>query len=151
MRVRFCRRTSMRCGLVCLACLMTPPLAARDIYVDNVGGDDLFNGAVATEAGWEGPVRTIARAMQLAGPHDRVVLANTGKSYRETVSLSGRHSGSPLEPFTLEGNGAVLDGSAPIDPRLWSPVRGQKDVFRFRPPRMAYQQIFLEGKPLVRV
>lgn len=142
----------MRLGLVCLACLMMPSLlAARDIYVDNVGGDDLFNGSVAELVGLDGPVRTIARAMRLAEPHDRVVLANTGKPYRESVSLSGRHSGSPLVPFVLEGNGAVLDGTAPIDPRLWSPVRGQKYVFRFRPPRMAYQQIFLEGKPLARV
>ena len=35
----------------------------------------------------------------------------------------------------------------PLSARLWSPVRGQKDVFRFRPPRMAYQQIFLDGVP----
>jgi hypothetical protein len=127
-------------------------LSARDIYVDNVAGDDLFTGVLAATGTPEGPVRTIARALELAQARDRVVLANTGVPYRETVSLSGgRHSGSPLEPFILDGQGAVLDGSAPIDPRLWSPVRGQKDVFRFRPPRMAYQQIFLDGKPLPRV
>jgi hypothetical protein len=143
----------MRCvAAVCLAILIVPSLTeARDIYVDNVGGDDLFNGSTAEPVGVDGPVRTIARALRLAEPHDRVVLANTGTPYRESVSLSGRHSGSPAVPFVLDGNGAVLDGSAPIDPRLWSPVRGQKGVFRFRPPRMAYQQIFLEGKPLARV
>ncbi len=136
----------------CAACLLTTPLSARDVYVDNVAGDDLFNGSVPTTSGLDGPVRTIARALRMAEPHDRIVLANTGVLYKETVSLSGgRHSGSRLEPFVLEGNGAILDGSAPIDPRHWSPVRGQKDVFRFRPPRMAYQQIFLNGKPLTRV
>ena len=136
----------------CLSLMVSSPLAARDIYVDNVGGDDLLSGRVATLEGWDGPVRTIGRALRLAEAHDRIVVANTATPYREMVSLSGgRHSGSPTVPFVLEGNGAVLDGSAAIDPRLWSPVHGKKDVFRFRPPRMAYQQIFLEGRPLTRV
>jgi hypothetical protein len=139
-------------GLFCLAWLTAATLAARDVYVDNVAGEDLFLGRTAKSEGFDGPVRTIARALKLAAPHDRIVLANTGVPYRESVSLSGgRHSGSRLEPFLLEGNGAVLDGSAPIDPQVWSPVRGQRDVFRFRPPRKAYQQIFLAGKPLKRV
>lgn len=132
--------------------LTASPLLARDIYVDNLAGDDLFSGATpAPPSGLDGPVQTIARALRMARAHDRIVLANTGQPYRETVSLSGWHSGSRLEPFVLEGNGAVLDGSAPIDPRVWSPVYRQKGVFRFRPPRMAYQQLFLDGKPLARV
>lgn len=127
-------------------------LRARDIYVDNLAGDDLFTGTTpAPPSALDGPVQTIARALRSAQPHDRIVLANTGKPYRETVSLSGRHGGSRLEPFVLEGNGAVLDGSAPIDPRLWTPAYRQPGVFRFRPPRMAYQQLFLDGKPLERI
>ncbi len=142
-------RGAVAAGLIYVS--LAAPAAGRDIYVDNVGGDDLFSGHVAKLESVEGPVRTIGRALRLAEPFDRIVLANTGTPYRESVSLSGRHSGSRITPFVLDGNGAVLDGSAPIDPRQWSPVRGVKDVFRFRPPRMAYQQLFLDGKPLMRV
>ena len=129
------------------------PLSGRTIYVDNVAGDDAFSGVESSPAaGSAGPVRSINKALRLARKGDRVVVANTGVAYRETVSLSGGdHSGRPLEWFVIEGNGAVLDGSLNIDPYAWEPVQGKADVFRFRPPRMAYQQLFLAGVPLERV
>jgi hypothetical protein len=48
----------------------------------------------------------------------------------------------------IEGNGAILDGAAPVSEEAWQHDRG--DVFRFRPQRMSYQQLFFEGRPLVR-
>lgn len=139
-------------GLILAVLLFASPAHARDIYVNNDGGNDLFDGRVAKLEAADGPVRTIARALRLALPHDRIVLAKTETPYRETVSLSrANHCGSSQMPFVLEGNGAVLDGSAPIDPLRWSPTGGKQDVFRFRPPRMAHQQIFLDGLPLERV
>ena len=56
-----------------------------------------------------GPVKTIGRALEIAVSSDRVVLANTGQSYRESVSLVGsRHGGAHARPLTIVGNGASV-------------------------------------------
>ncbi len=125
--------------------------AARDIFVSNVAGDDRFNGVVRQSvSGFDGPVRTIARALQLAEAGDRIVLVNTGVPYHESITLAGnRHSGNTLRPFILKGNGATIDGSAPVPEEAWEHVRGP--VFRFRPPHVVYQQLFLDGRPASRV
>jgi hypothetical protein len=125
---------------------------AGEIYVDNLVGDDVHSGRHAALLGEvDGPLRTIGRALAIARKRDRIVLINTGEPYRESISLSaGNHSGVPDEWFVLEGNGAVLDGTAPVDPRAWE-YAGIKGVFRFQPPRMAHQQLYLTGAPLVRV
>jgi hypothetical protein len=66
------------------------------------------------------------------------------------VSFVGqRHSGSATGLTVLDGNGATLDGSAPVPIAAWEHFRA--DVFRFRPGRVANQQLFLEGRPLLRV
>jgi hypothetical protein len=52
-------------------------------------------------------------------------------------------------PFVLAGNGAVLDGSRGVRDRAWEHFRD--DVFRFQPERMAYQQLFRDGRPVERV
>ncbi len=131
--------------------LLVAVAAGRDIHVDNVAGDDGFTG-------WQsrnlpdrtGPVKTIARALQLAGSGDRIVLAKTDQPYRESISLVGsRHSGYPGHPFTIEGNGAILDGSTPVPPEAW--VHHAGAVFRFRPPMPAHQQLFRDDRPLARV
>jgi hypothetical protein len=124
---------------------------ARDIFVSNQAGDDRFDGSSAVTQGSQvGPVRTIARALRAAAPGDRIVLAATNEPYRESITLqSAQHSGIPDRPFQLLGNGAILDGLAPIPAGAWEHVRG--DVFRFRPARTSYQLLFLEGRPAVRV
>lgn len=124
------------------------PALARDIFVDNSSGDDVRQGILAQGVtDYDGPVRTIGRALRLANGEDRIVLANTGRPYRESVSLVGEnHSGSPGWPLVIEGNDCVLEGSAPVPAELWENVRGP--VFRFRPLRLAYGQLFLEGRPL---
>ncbi len=134
-------------GLFCLAA----SAPAREIYVDNRAGDDRFDGA--NQRGSQdlhGPVRTIGRALRVALGGDRIVLANTGEPYRESISLVGsRHSGIPLRDFIIEGNGSVLDGSAPVPPDAWEHYR--EAVFRFEPPGKQYQQLFLQGRPAPRV
>ena len=126
-------------------------LAARDIYVDNLGGDDRNDGfSEASSAGGSGPCKTIARALRAAQKGDRVVLVNTGEPYRESITLQGgRHSGSSLSHFQIEGNGAILDGSQPVPDDGWENVKGE--VFRFRPPRMSHQQLFIDDRPARRV
>ncbi len=133
---------------LCLAC--ATPALARDIYVSNVRGDDHFNGCSETIAGGgAGPVRTIARALRIVEKGDRIVLAKTEVPYRESISLStGRHSGYEHMPLVIYGNGAILDGTLPVPPVAWQHVEG--DLFRFRPRRLTYQQLYLGGKPAVR-
>jgi hypothetical protein len=130
--------------------LLTAPAAGRDIHVDNLAGDDSFTGQnLQYTPDLSGPVRTIAKALRLARSGDRIVLAKTEQPYREGISLVGsRHSGLLDRPFVIEGNGAILDGSAPIPPDAWEHHRGA--VFRFRPPRTGFQQLFIDDRPAVR-
>ncbi|MDO4550525.1 MAG: right-handed parallel beta-helix repeat-containing protein [Planctomycetia bacterium] len=123
---------------------------ARDIFVDNIRGNDEFTGwNTAINADGNGPVRTIRRALELARAGDRIVLAKNEEPYRESVTFIGKnHSGALSGPFILEGNGAILDGSVEINPELWK-FYGN-GIFYFRPKYIAYQNLFLNGKPLSR-
>lgn len=125
-------------------------VAARDIFVSNLDGDDRFDGSQSQSVvGAGGPVRTISKGLRLAGQGDRIVVANTGQAYHETLSLSGeKHSGSPTGPFVIEGNGATLDGSSPVLVKAWTQHDG--DVFCFRPERLSFQQLLLDGRPALR-
>jgi hypothetical protein len=125
------------------------PAAGRDVFVSNRAGDDHFDGRFEVgQGGLSGPVQSLAKALRLAESGDRIIVANTGEPYRESVSLSGpRHSGFNFKPLIIDGNGATLDGSAPAED--WEPVVG--DVFRFRPERSAFGMLFAQGRPLVRV
>ena len=139
----------MRIMLVlCLVLLALPtPLLARDVYVNNVAGDDHQNGnAPESSSPEDGPTRTIRRALRLARFGDRVILANTGQPYRQFFSLEGpENSGSAMMPFVLEGNGAVLDGSRPVPPDAWQPI--DRNVLAFRPPAISFCLLLLDGEP----
>jgi hypothetical protein len=122
---------------------------ARSLYVNNLAGDDRANALEASSSLEGGPVRTIRRALELAEAGDFIVLAPTGEPYRESITLSGGdHSGFSLQPFTIVGNGAVLDGSRPVPVEAWEGVR--PGVFKYRPPRGAFYRLFVDGKPAVR-
>lgn len=127
--------TSGRCGM------------ARDIFVSNVAGDDRRLGQDPQGTTPDnGPVHSIAKALRLAQPGDRIVLAATGQPYRESISITGnRLSGSQSTPFTIQGNGAILDGSAPVPGRAWQHYLG--NTFRFRPARLGFQQLFIDDRP----
>jgi len=130
-------------------CLLVRQAAARDIFVDNVAGDDKNSGLHAQNRGdTSSPVRTIAKALRLARAGDHIVLANTAQPYRECVALVGtRHSGAaPLVPFVLDGNGATLDGSAPIPADGWMHYRD--NIFRFRPKSPSRPVLFLSGRAI---
>ncbi len=139
-------------GSLCLLLLLWPmSAAARDIFVDNVAGDDRATGHQSHHApDGSGPIQTIGKALHRAQGGDAIVLANTQRPYRESISLVGScHSGTAQEPFTLRGNGAILDGSAPVPPAAWENYAGP--VFRFRPPHLGCQQLFLDDRPATRV
>src|SRR5947207_14263530 len=84
---------------------------AVEIFVDNLLGDDRRGGASATVASEGiGPCRTIAKALRIAQPGDRIVLATTGQPYRQGITLqSTRHSGRERFPTTIVGTEATLD------------------------------------------
>ena len=138
-------------GFLVVLLLPSGAAAGRDIHVDNLSGDDGFTGHyVRNMPDRSGPVRTIAKALRLAQSGDRIVLAKTEEPYRESVSLVGsRHSGYLDRPLVIEGNGAILEGSAPVPAGAWEHYRGA--VFRFRPRRAGHQQLFLDELPAVRV
>ncbi len=133
-----------------LLLLVTETSSGRDIFVDNVAGDDRRDGSTKELSGRAGgTVRSLRRALELASGSDRIIMTDTGEPYRESVTLqAGRHTGVPQRPFTIVGNGATLDGSAPVPQDAWEHVEG--NVFRFRAPRTSFQILFLAGKPLAR-
>jgi hypothetical protein len=138
--------------LFAVLCSLSTVTSGREIYVDNVAGNDGFTGTQRRNVGdVTGPVRSIAKALRMAQPGDHLVLAAHEEPYRESITLIGaRHSGSPQFPTVIQGEGATLDGSRPVPPKAWVFVRD--NVFRYRPPAMgAHQQFFLDGKPAVRV
>lgn len=124
---------------------------ARDFYVDNVAGDDLFNGVSPTSGGSEsGPCRTIARALRIARKGDRIILAKTNRPYCESITLqAGRHSGVASRPFEIVGNGATLEGALPVPHLAWEHVLG--DVYKFAPHRKSFQLLFMDDRPAERV
>ncbi|MDX1964543.1 MAG: right-handed parallel beta-helix repeat-containing protein [Pirellulales bacterium] len=149
---RLCRTFAPRLlGLFCGLALASAQAFARDLYVDNVAGDNrwLANAPQSGAAARSGPVRTIQRALQLAVSGDRIVLIKNEEPYRESISLVGsRHSGSVIRPFVIEGNGCKLSGTVAPDDQAWETV--SPDVYRVRIQRLYYQQLFLAGQPAVR-
>jgi hypothetical protein len=123
---------------------------ARDIFVDNVLGDDRRAGTMAAVAGETGgPCRSIAKALRIALPGDRIVVAKTARPYRESITIQGpRHSGDDRYPLVIVGNGATLDGTFSLADARWEHVG--KGTFRTRPPHLSYQQLFLDDAPLAR-
>lgn len=125
-------------------------VSARDLYVDNMAGSDRFDGLTPRAQRGSGPCRTIQRALDLARKGDRISVAKTSKPYHESISVqAGRHTGTPDDPFVIIGNGAVIDGSAPIPEEAWAHHRG--DIYRFQPRKLSHQQLFLNDRPLERV
>jgi hypothetical protein len=152
----FKRRPVMRFGFLLAAigfAVANGPAVglADDIYVNNVTGDDRYNGKLAADATINsGAVRTIARALELARSGDRILVEKTDRPYNESLTLQGaRHSGTDVMPFTILSDGATLDGTSSVDPWAWDHVRG--NVFRFRPHLKSFQQLYLDGRPAERV
>lgn len=144
----------MRAIRLHLACVIAVALAgsaaARDIFVNNVIGNDAKAGRRADVRPTGGPVRTLDRALRLVRPGDRIVLANTSEPYREMISLCDvGQRGYPDHPLVIQGNGATLDGTVTAAVGAWK--YENDNIFSFRPRRLAYQQLFRNGEPLSRV
>ena len=105
---------------VALSPLVAACASARDIHVDPKSGDDAVDGSTS-------PVRTILRAVRLAGPGDTVHLAKA--VYRESIDLTAK-SGEPGRPLVIDGHGAIINGEREIDPAEWQETAS--DLYRNR-------------------
>lgn len=152
------RIISLRSLLSCLFCcslvgwLQLNTLCADDLFVNNESGDDRNTGQPLANSTYNaGPVRSIGRALQLANPGDRIFIEKTDTPYYESLSLEGwRLSGAGSAPFQIIADeGTILDGTKAVPVDEWQHVGG--GVFRFQPQRMAFQQLYLDGKPAERV
>lgn len=65
-------------------------------------------------------VPTIHHAIKIAQPGDTIHL-EPGKVYRDYAGFYGK-KGEPGKPITLDGHGATLEGSDPLDPAQWREV-----------------------------
>jgi len=105
--------------IIFVAAIILPALAAgRALHVNPTTGDDAQDGVAK-------PVKSIARAVKLAQPGDTIHL--TPGVYFESADLTKKH-GLPGRPITLDGHGAVLDGSEPLRASDWEALR--KGLFR---------------------
>jgi hypothetical protein len=138
------------CLVVIVVLSLVGPAIARDVFVNNVSGNDRSNGRSADAESGSGPVRSLDRALRLVDRGGRLVLANTGEPYREMISLSDvEQRGYPDQPLVIAGNGATLDRTVVAESGAW---RYENDhIFSFRPRRLAYQQLFRDGRPLTHV
>lgn len=65
-------------------------------------------------------VPSIQQAIKLAAPGDTIHL-EPGRVYRDYAGFYGK-MGEPGHPITLDGHGATLEGSDPLDPAQWREV-----------------------------
>lgn len=125
--------------LVVLASSM--PASAKVIYVDNRIGNELNDGSAPSIVGLRsGPVKSFTRARLLMGPGDVIEIANTGEPYYDSLRLIGaRSSGVPSQPVVVNGNGAIIDGSDPVDPESWKSLGG--GLWRLEPRQKGWYRL----------
>jgi hypothetical protein len=113
--------------------------------VNNITGDDRANGAHPDIKGArDGPVRTIARGLDLVQPYDHLVIANTDLPYGESLLISRVGlSGTRPFPFVVEGNGATLRGAERLPSDVWRRVG--TGTYRYQPYRKGHYQLVVGG------
>jgi hypothetical protein len=100
-------------------------------YVNNRVGSDELDGLTPAPSpdGKSGPTATIMAAVAKACAGARIVVANTGLDYRESVSIKGFRKGRADNPLVIDGNGATVSGLVQAAPERWTHVRD--DVYSF--------------------
>jgi acetyl esterase/lipase len=97
-----------------------PAQRAIDLYVNPQTGSDTANGRSAEIKAGNGPFKTIAHAIATANASDTIHLAPLIYT-NESVEFRNK-SGEPDKPITLDGHGAIIDGSDPLIERDWHEV-----------------------------
>ena len=118
--------------------------SARTIYIDNRIGNDVNNGLASTNEGLRvGPVKTFDRAIVLLETGDTLEIANNGAAfpYHDSLRLIGEDgSGVPALPLVINGNGAILDGSASIPRDAWEALGD--GLWRFEPWKKGWYRLY---------
>ena len=124
---------------------------AEVYYVNNRVGADRHDGLVETPlSNTTGPVKSISQALKLASFADTIIVANTGVPYYDNLSFQGeKHSGDPVRPFRLIGNGAIITGAMVVPEGAWR--EAGRDVWQVTPFRKGYFQLVRDGKALPEV
>lgn len=134
--------------IACVVCLHASFVHAKNVYVDNVLGDDRYDGLLDHVIDQvSGPVRTLRQAMMVANHSDQIVLTRPGAVYYDSLSLTGkRHSGTANFPFTINGNGATLSGLRQVPPEGWQ--KSGPDLWKLTLTRKGYYRLLRDGQPL---
>ncbi len=100
-------------------------------FVDNRVGSDELDGLapVPSPDGKSGPTATLMAAIKKAGVGARIVIANTGLDYRETIRIRNFRKGRAGNPLVIDGNGATVSGLVRAMPERWTHVHD--DVYSF--------------------
>jgi len=132
-------------GLLCT--LNALSALAGTIYVNNIIGDDKLDGRSPTiTSQFEGPVRTIMRALQLAHSTDTIIVAPSDQPYEECVVIDRPDLyGSPNDPIIIEGNGALLRATAELPHKVWRYLG--RGVYKYQPYRKGHYLLLVNGKP----
>jgi hypothetical protein len=141
----------MRRGLGCALCgllICAGVLPAENYYVHNIDGRDQNDGlADAAVNASTGPLKTIRRAMELAGSGDTILITNTGTPYYESLTFVGeRLSGVESVPFTIVGNGAILSGLRGLPRQGWRRV--EEGLWQVTFNRKGFYKLLRDGVPL---
>ena len=157
-------------NILCWLFVLLPSVClARPVYVNNATGDDRFTGMFPEiRSAADGPVATIGRALRIAQGGDAIIIANTGIPYGESVmvdrpeligsnpprvanedlvySYHPYRTGSEWVgefPLIIEGQGAVLRGTQPLAPGVWTRVG--EGTYRYQPLRKAHYRLVVNG------
>jgi len=122
--------------------LFAVPAFCETYYVNNKTGNDANNG-LSTESSFA----TITKAISTAKTSDKIVLADTGIKYRESIVMD-KKGGTPASPFIIEGNGAVITGLRTIKPEEWKPVKDGVYLLTVAKKPYAYPYLANHGKKL---
>ncbi|MGE3317363.1 MAG: right-handed parallel beta-helix repeat-containing protein [Planctomycetaceae bacterium] len=135
-------------AIAAIFAVTSAPALADTIYVNNRVGDDQADGRTSERTDpHTGPVATIRRALEIATTSGTISIAKTDKPYDEAIELYGRrHSGMEHLRFTIEGNGAIFDGSLAVAPDGWRKVGN--NLWKLTPRRKGYFQLLLNGQVL---
>lgn len=101
------------------------------VYVNNCVGADANNGLAAQQKsdGGDGPVATITRALALVPVGGCISIANTGRDYREAVSVQKLFKGRAATPLVIDGHGATVSGLMTIPAARWTQVKDDLYVY----------------------
>lgn len=133
---------------VCSVNAEAPHVTHAVIYVDNENGSDAFDGTVARPIDtYTGPVRSIRRALQLVTNGATLEFAANATPYYDSLELAGgRCSGTTYMPFTVNGNGAIIDGSSPVPEDAWEDLGDR--LWKFRPRHKGFYQLIRDNAVL---